>query len=123
VRLNTPDAQGVSRGQTLRSAIKQAKKAQRPKAVIERMTKELDAPELKPGTDYLLNLFRELDDTRGYDVVTTMAGAVFLPRAISSQELEAFSRLRDVPVTPWEAATLAAMDRAYREESAKLRGS
>lgn len=87
------------------------------------MRGELKQVEVPFGVVHLLTLFDDLNDKRDYHVISSMAGGTIVPRPISSIELEAFCRLRDIELTPWEAETIDLMDRAFREESMKLRGT
>jgi hypothetical protein len=123
VRLNTPDAQGVSRRKSIESAVKQAKKANRPAAVIKRMESELTPVAVPFGPSRLMHLFDALNNKRDFHVMSSMAGSVVVPRPLSSLEIEAHCRARDIDLTPWEAETIDQMDLVYREESLKLRGN
>lgn len=97
--------------------------AQSNPAWAARIRKELEPVKLTPGTEHLMRLFEVLDDKRDHYVITGMEGTLLIPRAISSLELEAHCRRYGIHLTAWENETIDAMDRAFREESAKLRGS
>ena len=60
---------------------------------------------LPPAIEPLWRLFVELSGTR-------LAGEALQP--ITCTEIEAWQRLQGVRLTPWEADTLLAMDRALR---------
>ena len=64
-------------------------------------------PKLPPEVVHIWNTFVQLAAARG--------GSGFGPQPISYTEIEAFSRVMDMPLAPWEVAAIRALDDAYFE--------
>ena len=86
------------------------------------MERELEPVDVPTRVVNLLKLFDQLNGKRRTQMIATMAGAIVMQEPISSLELEAHLRLHRRQLTPWEVETIEEMDRAFLEESAKLRG-
>ena len=84
-------------GATYRDHLKQAaRRGARPP--------ELEAPELPPGAEILLDIWMEIAAGR--------SGGGFRADHLSWQDLDAWCRFSGVKLNGWEAKTLLAMDRA-----------
>lgn len=66
---------------------------------------EQQTPELPAPVAYLWAIWNELHAARG-------SGA-FAPNPINWTEIEAFSRVTDEPLEPWEARAIRAVDDVY----------
>jgi hypothetical protein len=111
--LNTVVREGTpSRRQILEGHRKQLLKQGKPQEFVAAKFKELEPVALEPNTRDLLDTFETLSGTRDFGV----AG----PQPITYSEMKAFVELTGTELSPWEVATIKAMDRAYVEEVRNL---
>ncbi len=96
---------GVTKRQSLKSLIEQMKRAGRTEEQLASIREQLTPVKVERGTEYLIAIFNELSTRRQ----TGMTG----PMPLSFQEIDAYNKLTDAQLTPWEISAITAMDAAF----------
>lgn len=92
-------------GTTKRATILGYQKSMPPEVFERQFGKQIIEPEFNPNAGYLLDLFFELSNSRQ----AGMGG----PLPISFLEIDAYKRISDVEIEPWEVKIIKELDESF----------
>jgi hypothetical protein len=117
----TPDEEDVTEYKRIQASARALKAQGKSDELIKDVYPDSDLPEIPKDFEYLLDMFRQLSQSRNYIAITNGMDSVLIPQAISFQEVQAYVNIMQIELDALEAEVLRVLDEAFLDESAKLR--